>query len=134
MKSIKTFQSIKNIRVWKRTFQGWILRHIQKDLLPFMNIVLKVKKNNWTKKISDIKWFNANESVKKTQFAGLNDKRFYFHGGIVSLPFWNFLLSKVRKVKEKHRADLHTKIQKNVWNKKFLAVESRAVHLCERLK
>ena len=30
------------------------------------------------------------KSVKKTQFAGLNDKRFYFHDGIVSLPFGHF--------------------------------------------
>ena len=50
------------------------------------------------------------KSVKKTQFAGLNDKCFYFHDKIVSLPFGNFLLNKVREEKEKHRADLHTKI------------------------
>ena len=50
------------------------------------------------------------KSVKKTQFAGLNDKHFYFHEGIVSLPFGHFLLNKVREEKEKHRAELHTKI------------------------
>ena len=48
------------------------------------------------------------KSVKKTQFAELNDKRFYFHDGIVSLPFRHFLLNKVREEKEKHRTDLHT--------------------------
>ena len=53
------------------------------------------------------------KSVKKTQFAGLNDKRFYFHDGIVSLPFGNFLLNKVREEKEKNRSDLHAKIKKN---------------------
>ena len=42
------------------------------------------------------------KSVKKTQFAGLNDKRFYFHDGIVSLPFGHLLLNKVREEKEKH--------------------------------
>ena len=46
-------------------------------------------------------------SVNKTQFAGLNNKRFYFHGskdkqfyfhdGIVLLPFGHFLLNKVRE-------------------------------------
>ena len=41
------------------------------------------------------------KSVKKTQSAGLNDKRFYFHDGIVSLPFGNFLLNKVREEKKK---------------------------------
>ena len=32
------------------------------------------------------------KSVKKTQFAELNHKRFYFHDGIVSLPFGHALL------------------------------------------
>ena len=50
------------------------------------------------------------KSVKKTQFSGLNNKRFYFHDRIVSLPFGHFLLNKVREEKEKHRADLHIKI------------------------
>ena len=72
------------------------------------------------------------KSVKKTQFAGLNNKRFYFHDGIVSLPFQQFLLNKVREEKEKHRADLHIKIEKKMY--KFLALESRAVYLCERLR
>ena len=42
------------------------------------------------------------KSVKKTQFARINDKRFYFHDGITSLPFEHFLLNKVREEKEKH--------------------------------
>ena len=42
------------------------------------------------------------KSVKKTQFAGANDKRLYFHDEIVSLPFRHFLLDKVREAKEKH--------------------------------
>ena len=55
------------------------------------------------------------KSVRKTQFAGANDKRLYFHDEIVSLPFGHFLLNKVREAKEKHWADLHTKIlKKNV--------------------
>ena len=67
--------------------------------------------------------------VKKTQFAGLNDKCFYFPDRIVSLPFRHFLLNKVREEKEKHRADLYIKIQKRMYE--FLALES---HLCERLR
>ena len=56
------------------------------------------------------------KSVKKTQFAGLKNKGFYFHDGIVSFPFGYFFLNKVREEKEKHRTDLHTKIQtKNAW-------------------
>ena len=37
------------------------------------------------------------KSVNKTQFAGLKDKRYYFHNAIVSLPFGHFLLEKVGK-------------------------------------
>ena len=36
-------------------------------------------------------------SVNKTQFAGLNDKRFYFRDGIVSLPFGHYLLEDFKK-------------------------------------
>ena len=50
------------------------------------------------------------KSVNKTQYAGLNDKRYYFHDGIFSLPFGHFLLEKVRKEKEKHRSKLHIKV------------------------
>ena len=60
------------------------------------------------------------KSVKKTQFAGLNDKRFYFHDGIVSLPFGHFLLNKIREEKEKHRVELHIKIQKKKTKKKSM--------------
>ena len=60
--------------------------------------------------------------VKKTQSAGLNDKRFYFHDRIVSLPFGNFLWNKVREVKEKHQSDLHTMIKKKMYE--FLGLES----------
>ena len=31
-------------------------------------------------------------TVNKTQFAGLNDNRFYFHDSIISLPFSHYLL------------------------------------------
>ena len=42
------------------------------------------------------------KSVKKIQFAWSNNKRFYFHDGIVSLPFGHFLLNKVTEAKKKH--------------------------------
>ena len=71
------------------------------------------------------------KSVKKTQFARLNDKRSYFHDGIVSLPSGHFSLNKVREEKEKHRTDLHAKILKKMFE--FLTIESHGVHLCGRL-
>ena len=69
------------------------------------------------------------KSVKKTQFAWLNDKHFYFHGGIVSLPFGHALLKILRKEKEKYRYNIHNKI-----HKKKLSGESKAVRKCERLR
>ena len=52
------------------------------------------------------------KSVNKTQFAVLNDKRYYFHDGVVSLTFGHFLLEKVRKEKEKHHSKLHIDVKK----------------------
>ena len=69
------------------------------------------------------------KSVKKTQFAWLNDKRFYFHGGIVSLPSGHALLKILRKEKEKYRYNIPNKI-----HKKRLSGESKAVRKCERLR
>ena len=55
-------------------------------------------------------------SVNKTQFAGLNGKRFYFNDSIISLPFGHYLLSKVRKEKEKYK----NQIQYQMYNKKMI--------------
>ena len=51
--------------------------------------------DNKLKKIEQKKFQVVNESkqmksVRKSQFAWLNDKRFCFHDGIVSLPFEHF--------------------------------------------
>ena len=98
-----------------------------------MNIVLKAnQKKIERKRFQIINDSMQMKSVKKTQFARLNHKRFYFHDGIVSVPFGHFLLTKVREAKEKHQADLHVKIKKKMYQ--FLALESRTIHLCERLR
>ena len=75
--------------------------------------------DNKPKKMEQKRFQVVNESVqiksfRKTQIAGLNDKRFYFHDGIVSVPFGHFLLEKTREEKEKHRNELHSLIKKNV--------------------
>ena len=93
--------------------------------------------DNRPKKIEQKRFLLANESVqmksvRKNQFSELNDKRFYFHDGIVSLPFGHTLSEKTREEKEKHRNELHTFIQKRMFE--FSTSESRAVHLCERLR
>ena len=47
----------------------------------------------------------AGEMVKKTvvknEFSQLNDKRFYFPDGIVSLPFYHPLSSRINEFKQK---------------------------------
>ena len=50
--------------------------------------------------------------VKKNQFAGLNDKCFYFHNGIVLPLFGHALLKILRKEKEKCRSNIQNKIHK----------------------
>ena len=41
-------------------------------------------------------------SVSKVQFANLNDKRYYFSDGIVSLPFGHSLLSDLCELKKSY--------------------------------
>ena len=50
-------------------------------------------------------------SVNKVQFASLNDKRFYFSGGIVSLLFGHPTLSSLQDIKKSYRK-IHTVIEK----------------------
>ena len=63
-------------------------------------------------------------SVNKTQFAGLNDKRFYFYDRIVSLDS--------RKLKEKFNSSIITEISKQKYD--FLRVEVTVVRKYERLR
>ena len=50
------------------------------------------------------------KSVSKVQFGQLNDKRFYFFNGLISLPFGRPYLEDLRKEKHKCRA-IHKVIQ-----------------------
>ena len=69
-------------------------------------------------------------SVNKTQFASSNDKRFYFHDGIVSIPFGYFHLNKAREQKEKYKAQVQHEIHDKKYD--FLKKEATAVRQCER--
>ena len=80
------------------------------------------------KRFQIIRWNMEMVCANRTQFAGLNDKRFYFHDGIVLLPFGHFLLNKVRKQKEKYKTEIQHKICD------FLKEEVAAVKQCERLR
>ena len=70
-------------------------------------------------------------SINKVKFARLNDKRYYFSDGIVSLLFGHILLEKVRQYKKQL-----TKIHEQIDNEKnkILQLENEAVMQNERLR
>ena len=70
-------------------------------------------------------------SVNKVQFASLNDKRYYFSDGIVSLPFGHPSLKEVRDYK-KSLPKIHTWIAYE--KDKILQYENRVVNYNERLR
>ena len=70
-------------------------------------------------------------SINKVQFASLNDKRYYFSNGIVSLPYGHPLLTEVRNYK-KSPAKVHTVIERE--KDKLLQLENRVVARNERLR
>ena len=71
-------------------------------------------------------------SVEKKRFASLNDKRFYFMGGIVSLPFGHFLLEEVRKLKSNFRGEITSEFINQLFD--FIDSEQNALSKCERLR
>ena len=70
------------------------------------------------------------KSVSKVQFGQLNDNRFYFSNGIVSLPYGHPLLENLRKHKDKYR-NIHSVIQTKKEN--FLKEESKVIEKIPRL-
>ena len=70
-------------------------------------------------------------TVNKVQFASLNDKRYYFLDGIVSLPFGHPSLSELRDYK-KSLPKIHTIIKEE--KDKLLQLENKIVNNNERLK
>ena len=70
------------------------------------------------------------KSVSKVQFGQLNDKRFYFPNGIISLPYGHPYLEELRKEKHKYR-DIHKVIQTKKYD--FLKKESKVLESIPRL-
>ena len=58
--------------------------------------VKKIQQNRFQIKNTEMRM----QSISKSQFAELNDKRFYFHYSIVSMPFGHPLLEKLRTEKK----------------------------------
>ena len=69
-------------------------------------------------------------TVNKIQFGQLNDKRFYFPNGIVSLPFGHFLFDEMRKKKTQNR-NIHLQIKDKKWE--FIKKENEILNKNERL-
>ena len=70
------------------------------------------------------------KSVSKVQFGKLNDKRFYFPNGIISLPYGHPYLKELRKEKHKYW-DVHKVIQTK--KNDFLKKESKVLESIPRL-
>ena len=70
------------------------------------------------------------KSVNNVQFGQLNDKRFYFSNGLISLPFGHPYLENLRKEKHKYRA-IHKAIQEKKYE--FLKEESKVLEKIPRL-
>ena len=64
------------------------------------------------------------KAVSKVQFGQLNNKRFYFSNGLMSLPYGHPCLEDLRKEKQKYRA-IHKTIQDKKYD--FLKQESNAI-------
>ena len=69
-------------------------------------------------------------TVSKIQFGQLNDKRFYFPNGIVSLPFEHFLFNELRKERSQNRK-IHLQIKEKKWD--FIKRENEILNKSERL-
>ena len=103
------------------------------DLTEYHSEVLQ--KPNPFQKIEPKRFQVINESMQmksvcKVQFGQLNDKRFYFPNGILSLPYDHPYLEHLRKEKNKYR-NIHTTIQSKIY--KFLKEESKVIEIISRL-
>ena len=70
-------------------------------------------------------------TINRTQFAGLNDKQYYFTDGSTSLPYRHFLLAEINEKKKQYK-----KIQNVLFKIKddLIREECKAVNKCERLR
>ena len=70
-------------------------------------------------------------TINKTQFAGFNDKQYYFTDGSTSLPYGHFLLTEFNEKKKQYK-----KIQNVLFKIKddLIREECKAVKKCERIR
>ena len=70
------------------------------------------------------------KGVSKVQFGKLNNRRFYFSNGIISLPYGHPSLENMRKEKQKNRL-IHKKIQEKEYE--YLKEESKLLNDNQRI-
>ena len=70
------------------------------------------------------------KSVSKVQFSRLNNKRYYFYNGMMSLPFGHPIIDPLRKEKQKY-STIHRKIQEKKYD--FLKEEAQVTESNQRM-
>ena len=95
------------------------------DLNEFSKEYIKKPKKIQQKKFQIINDSMQMKGVSKVQFGKLNDKRFYFSNGIISLPYGHPSLENMRKEKQKNRL-IHKKIQEKKYE--HLKQESKVLN------
>ena len=83
------------------------------DLNKFSTEFSRKPKKIQQKRFQIINEYMQMEAASKVQFGRLNDKRFYFSNGIMSLPYEHPSLENLRKEKQKYMS-----IQKSIQEKK----------------
>ena len=69
-------------------------------------------------------------SIKKSHFAGLNDKSYYFSDGICSLPYGHYFLNNLRNEKENYK-HIHRHVQQVKYG--LLHDDNKSTKKCERI-
>ena len=100
------------------------------DLNEFSKKYIKKPRKIQQKRFQIINNSMQMKGVSKVQFGKLNDERFYFSNGIVSLPYGHPSLENVRKEKQKSRL-IHKKIQEKKYE--YLKEESKVLNDNQRL-
>ena len=100
------------------------------DLNEFSKEYIKKPKKIQQKRFQIINDSMQMKGVSKVKFGKLDDKRFYFSNGIISLPYGHPSLENMRKEKQKNRL-IHKKIQEKKYE--CLKEESKVLNDNQRL-
>ena len=132
------FEKFKNRKINKkgkgvrRDTEGMSFKAYANRITSLRQLDCKSDKKKITQKRFQVKNTNMmRTTVKKVQFASLNDKRYYFLDGIISLPFGHPSLSELRDYK-KLLLKMHTNTKEE--KDKLLQLENRIVNNNKRLR